>query len=86
MKNHMRVVWQCFALLAALSIAAPMALAAPIFKATMDNGNKVSLRLLDTQCSDAAVLKHMMVRVRPELLDKFKDARLHWDGKDWASC
>ena len=86
MKNHLRVVWGSFALLVAAFIFLPMAAAAPTFKAQASNGRAMSLKLLETRCSDPAVLKHLLAQVRPDLLDKFKDARLHYDGKDWASC
>ena len=49
-------------------------------------GDKIALKLLETRCSDATVLKHLLSKSRPELLDKFKDARLTWGGKEWASC
>ena len=85
MKHHLKVVWGSFALLVALLVVVPVACAAEVFRANMEKG-PMSLKLLEARCSDAAVLKHLMQRVRPDLLDKFKDARLHWEGKDWASC
>lgn len=85
MKNHMRVVWGAFALLIAVFIAFPV-LAAPVYRGTGDNGKPTSLTLLDTPCSDAAVLKHIITRIRPDLAVQFKNARLYWDGKEWASC
>ena len=85
MKHYLKVVWGSFALLVVMLIAAP-AWAVPVFKATKPNGSEVALKLLDTRCSDPTVLKHLAAKVRPEFLDKFKDARLKWDGKDWSSC
>lgn len=86
MKNHMRVVWLSFAFAVALFIVAPMAMSAPTFKYTPRSGHEIVLRLLDSRCSNAAVLKHLLVRVPPDYLDRFKDARLRYEGKDWASC
>lgn len=60
--------------------------AAEVFTADMRNGQKMSLTLKETQCSDADVLKHLLAQVRPELLGQFKDAILRWENKDWASC
>lgn len=85
MKNHLRVVWAAFALLVASCTPAP-ALAAEIFKSVGTNGQPMSLTLKDTPCSDVVVLKHLAGNVRPEFLDKFKNARLYWAGKEWASC
>ena len=85
MKNHMRVVWQCFALLVVMLIVGPV-FAAPTFKGTGLNDKPASLTLLKTQCSNATVLKHWLRQGKPEFLDKLKDARLLWDGKVWSSC
>ena len=86
MKNRMCVVWALFALLVALFVVTPMVDAAPVLKTQDRSGGAVSLTLLETQCSNAVVLKHLLGQVKPELLNKFKDARLLWEGKVWASC
>ena len=88
MKNRMRVVWAAFALLVALFIAVPAAFAqsSKVFRATGINGKLAVLRIFFTPCENAAVLKVMVVTVKPELLDKFQRAKLTWDGRDWESC
>ena len=85
MRNHMKVVWGLFALLVAAFIAVP-ALAAPVFKTQGPDGGPASLTLLETQCSDPTVLKHLKNMVKPDFLDKLKNARLLWENKVWASC
>lgn len=81
-------IWMVFISTGILGVGAWIieANAAEVFKADMQNGQKMSLTLKETQCSDADVLKHLLARVRPELLNQFKDATLRWEGKDWASC
>lgn len=86
MKHHMRVVWGSFALLVALFIVMPAIFAAPTFRSTGNNGQPMSLTLLETKCSNAKVLAHIINRIRPELIDQLKNATLYWEGKSWASC
>ena len=57
-----------------------------VFRSQGSNGQPMVLRIFQTPCEDAAVLKHLLPRVLPEVLVKFKAARLTWEGKDWASC
>lgn len=50
------------------------------------NCQPMALRLFATKCSNAAVLKILQVRIKPEYLDQFFDAKLSWDGREYASC
>jgi hypothetical protein len=67
----------------ALFIAAFNAVAAPMFKSS---DGTVSLRLLDTPCSNEKVLFFIAQKVQPEFIAKFKDAVLTYGGRDWKSC
>jgi hypothetical protein len=73
-----------------LALFAPAAKAqskwSALFKAESAEGGAMSLRLFDEPCSDAAVIKALVGLVKPEFLDKFRSARLHWQGKEYASC
>lgn len=61
--------------------------AALVFKHPQgSNGQPVSLRLMDTPCSNEKVLKYIKTNVQERFVPKFKNAVLHWAGKDWASC
>ena len=85
MKNHMRVVWASFALLVALFIAVPT-WAAPVFKGRASDGSQVALTLYETPCKHKEVLKYINENVQPSLRDKFLEAKLFWQGKEWSSC
>jgi hypothetical protein len=60
--------------------------AAPLFKNTGNDGQPVSLRLLDTPCTDPKVSAHLKANVKEEFIPKFKSAVLYYGGKHWASC
>jgi hypothetical protein len=57
-----------------------------VFRAQGNTGQPIALRLYDRPCEDAEVLKHLLTRVTPDFLAKFKAAKLTWEGKEWASC
>jgi len=84
--SHLRLVWGAFALLALVFILAPVVLALEVFKSEGRDGQPMSLTLLETRCGDAAILKHLLTRVNAATLEKFKDARLFYGGKEYASC
>lgn len=57
-----------------------------VFKNDRGDGKRMALRLYQTPCADAEVIKNLIPKVSPEWLLKFKTERLTWDGKDWESC
>ena len=73
-----------------LAVFAPRAHAnttwSAVFKAEGQDGRPMSIRIYDRPCVNASVIKALVVTVKPEFLDKFRAAKLHWHGKDYEAC
>lgn len=57
-----------------------------VFRATGETGRPAALRLFDEPCTDAAVVRQLVAKIRSDLVDGFRRGRLTWEGKDWESC
>lgn len=77
--------WLIFIALAGVGIV-KCAQAAPTFNAFGMDGNPAALELRQTPCENAAVVKHLREKVKPEYISSFRAAVLTWGGKQWASC
>jgi hypothetical protein len=80
------VFWFGIACLVLLVGIATNAYAAPLFKNTGNDGKPISLRLLDTPCTNPKVKAHLEANVKAQFIPQFKSAVLHYGGRDWASC
>jgi hypothetical protein len=74
--------------MAILAVFMVSAIAQPVllFHGRDNAGGLVVLRLMHSQCSNESVLAHLRRYANRDDFVQFKDARLTWGGRDWASC
>ncbi len=60
--------------------------AAEVFATEDRTDQAMSLTLLETKCSNEVIRVLLAARIKPELVAAFKDSRLLWQGKEYASC
>ena len=70
----------------ALAFLIGTATANEIFTSKDLDDTTMSLELFQDQCVNAKILAWLVLNVNMPYVQRFQRARLHWKGKDWASC